>query len=135
MRILVQVLHVRVGGGTVEVVVALLHVFAMVAFVAVQPEESFFENRIVAIPKGEGETGSLVTVADAGDAVFVPAVGFGAGMVVGEAGPDFVRVVGVVFANSAPGAFGNVRSPAFPMGSAGSGLGESMVLGRERRNS
>src|SRR5579862_7298729 len=38
LRIFVQALHVAVGGSGIEVVIALLHIFAMVALVAAQAE-------------------------------------------------------------------------------------------------
>ena len=42
MRILVQHLHVGVGGGAVEVVVDFLHVLAMIALNARKPEQPLF---------------------------------------------------------------------------------------------
>ena len=71
-------------GRGVEVVVELLDVFAVVAFAAGQPEEPLFEDRVLAVPQGQGKAEALLVVADAGDAVFAPAVGAAAGVVVGE---------------------------------------------------
>ena len=50
MRILVEHLHVGVGWHVVEVKIVLLDVLAVIAFVAGQPEEPFFEDRILAVP-------------------------------------------------------------------------------------
>ena len=75
LRVLVQVLHVGVRGRAVQVVVALLDVLAMIALVAGQAEEAFFQDRIAAVPQRDGEADVLVAVADARDAIFIPAIG------------------------------------------------------------
>ena len=66
----------------VEVEVVLLDVLAVIAFVAGEAEEALLEDRVAAVPEREGEADVLVAVADAGDAVLVPAVGARAGVVV-----------------------------------------------------
>ena len=50
VRIFVEVLHIGMRRGGVEVKVVLLDVLGMIAFIAGQPEEPFFEYRILAIP-------------------------------------------------------------------------------------
>ena len=75
LRILVQALHVGVRGRGIQVVVALLDIFAVIALVAAQAEEALFEDGIAPIPERERETQALMVVADAGDAVLAPAVG------------------------------------------------------------
>ena len=124
LGILVQVFHVGVRRGGVEIEVVLLHVFAMVPFAPGEPEEAFFENRIPAIPQGQGKTESLMVVADPGQTVFAPAVGPGAGMVMRKKVPR--GAVGtVVFAHRAPLAFGEVRPPPPPVRRAFLGLLQS----------
>ena len=93
LRILVEILHVGVRGRAVEVEVILLDVFAVIALFAGEAEEAFFEDGVAAIPEREREADLLMTVADAGDAVFVPAVSARAGVVVGKVFPG--RAVGL----------------------------------------
>ncbi len=101
-------------GSVVEVKVAFLYVLAVIALFAREAKETFFEEWITAIPQGDGEADLLVAVADSGQAVFIPAVGSGAGVVVREIIPG-VAVGAVVLADRAPGAFAEVGSPAFPV--------------------
>ena len=51
LRVLVEVLHVRVGRRAVEVEVVLLDVLAVVAFTVGQPEQPLLEDRILAVPQ------------------------------------------------------------------------------------
>ena len=93
----------------------------MVPFAPGEPEEAFFENRIPAIPQGQGKTEPLMVVADPGQTVFAPAIGSGAGMVMRKKVPR--GAVGtVVFAYRAPLAFGKVRPPPPPVRRAFLGL-------------
>ena len=62
-------------GRVVEVEVALLDVLAVVALVAGEAEESLLEDGVAAVPQRQGEADALMAVADAGEAVFVPAIG------------------------------------------------------------
>src|SRR5512140_2419869 len=98
----------------VEVVVELLHVLAVVAFLAAQAEEPLLDDGIAAVPEREREAEELVPIADAGDAVLAPAVRARAGVVVGKVFPGRA-VRAVVLAHRAPGALGDVRSPALPV--------------------
>ena len=50
MRILVQVPHVRVRRSAVEIEVAFLDILAVIALAVGQSEETFLENRILAVP-------------------------------------------------------------------------------------
>ena len=124
LGVLVEVLHVRVRWRAIEVEVVLLHVLAMVAFAVGQPEEPLFENRILAVPEGQAEAEALLVVGNAGDAVFAPAVGARAGMVVREEVPG-VAVLAVVLAHGAPLSFTEVRPPLFPGGLQLAGLVQS----------
>ena len=91
-------------GRAVEVEVVFLDVLAVIALVAGEAEEAFFQDRIALVPQRDRETDRLVTVADAGQAVFVPAIGARAGVIVREIFPGGA-VRAVVFAHRAPGAF------------------------------
>ena len=118
LRILVEVLHVRMGRRAVEVEVVLLDVLAVIAFAVGQAEQAFLEDRVLAVPQGQREAEPLLVVGDAGQAVLAPAVGAGAGLVVGEVVPG-VAALAVVLADGAPLAFAEVRAPLFPGGLLG----------------
>ena len=63
----------------------------------------------------ERETEQLLVVADPAQAVLVPPVGAGAGVVVGEVVPG-VAVAAVVLTHRAPRPLGEIRSPSQPRG-------------------
>ncbi len=129
LRILVQHLHVTVGRRVVEIEPVFLGVLAVVAFVAREPEHALFEDGIASIPQGQGEDQKLVTIADAGNAVFTPAIGLAARHVVGEKFPG-TTVGAVVLAHAAPGTFADVRSPLAPgRDRAGMFLAQPLMLG------
>jgi hypothetical protein len=87
LRISVQAFHVAVRRRVIEVEVALLDVFAVIAFVVGQAEEPFLEKRIPAVPEGEREADVLMSVAETGETVLVPAVGARSGVVVRKVFP------------------------------------------------
>ena len=114
LRILVEILHVRVRRRAVEVEVVLLHVLAVVALAVGQSEEPLLEDRILPVPQGQREAEALLVVGNAGQAVFAPAVGARAGLIVGEEIPG-VTVLAVVLAHGSPLALAEVRSPLLPV--------------------
>ena len=114
LRIFVQKFQIRAGGRGVEVVVILFDVFAVIPFPVGEAEKPLFEDRIFFVPQRERETDVLMAVAEAADAVFAPAIGARARVIVREIIPG-VAVRAVVFANRAPLAFGKIRPPALPM--------------------
>src|SRR5581483_6214680 len=117
LGILVERAHVGVRRRVLEVVVALLHVLAMIALGPREAEESLFENRIMPIPERHREAQAALPVAGAEETGFTPAVGATPGVIVWDIVPD-VAVRGVVLANGAPLAFGQVRTPARPVADA-----------------
>src|SRR5690349_5517538 len=129
LGIFVEHAHVAVRGRRVEIEVALFHVFAVIALIAGEAEEPFFEDGIAAVPQREAEAHHLVTVADSADAVFAPTISTRTGVVVRKILPG--RAVGaVVFANRAPLALGKIRAPALPMFLACARFFQAMVFGR-----
>src|SRR5262249_10515752 len=74
-----------------------------------------FQDGILLVPQRERETDPLMAIADARDAVFVPAIGARSRVVVREVPPG-VAVRAVVFANRAPGTFAEIRTPTLPVG-------------------
>src|SRR4029079_18720641 len=129
LRVLVEVLQVRVRRRAVEVEPVLLDVLAVVALAVREAEHPLLEDRVRAVPQGEREAEALALVGDAGDAVLAPAVGARARLVVGEVAPG-VAVVAVVLAHRPPLALAEVRAPRLPRGPPGAGVVEAAVLGR-----
>ena len=127
LRVLVQVLHVRVRRRAVEVEVVLLDVLAVVALAVGQPEGTLLEDRVLAVPQRQREAQHLVVVADAGQAVLAPAVGARPRLVVGEVVPG-VAVVAVVLAHRAPLPLAQVGSPLLPGNAARLRLVEPFLL-------
>ena len=106
----------------VEIEVILLDVLAVVAFVAGQAEEALLQDRIAPVPQSERKADLLMAIADAGDAVLIPAIGSGTRVIVRKVLPGGA-VRAVVLANRSPGALAEVGSPALPMFLAVVGLG------------
>ena len=76
---------------------------------------------------GEREAEPHLVVAEAGDAVLAPAIGAGAGLVVGKAVPG-VAVRAVVLANGAPLALAEVGPPLPPRDAVLAGLTQALLL-------
>src|SRR5580704_2561702 len=74
VRVLVEVLHVRVGGSASEVKVVLLYVLAMIAFAVGQAEKPLLKDRILAVPQRNREAQHAMNVANPGQTVFAPTV-------------------------------------------------------------
>ena len=125
MRVLIQSLHVAVRRRAIEVVVALLDVFAMVSFGTRHAEQAFFDDRVTAIPQSDRETESALTVTDTQQTVFTPPIGSAASLIVREVTPSGITAFAVIFANSAPLAFRQVRSPTLPILFSFSGVDEA----------
>ena len=128
LRVLVQILHVRVRRRAVEVEVVLLDVLAVVALAVGQAEGALLQDRVAAVPQRQREAQHLVVVADAGQAVLAPAVGARARLVMAEVVPG-VAVVAVVLAHRAPLAFAEVRAPLLPVRLACARLVKPLLLG------
>src|SRR5262249_53621792 len=116
------------AGGGVEVIVQLLDVLAVVALGVGEAEEPFLEDGVAAVPQGEGEAEPALAVADAQQPVLAPAVGPATGMVVGER-PPAVAGGGVILADGAPLALGQVGPPKLPGAAA---LGQPGAFGAGR---
>jgi len=115
LRIFVEIFHERVGGRAVQLVVILFDVLTVVAFAVRQAEEPFLQNGVISVPASQADAEALLVVGVAGDAVFAPAIGARASLIVREVVPGGT-IVAVVFADSAPLAFAEVGAPFFPRG-------------------
>src|SRR5262245_19214989 len=114
LRILVQGLHVGMRRRVVEVEVAFLYVFAVIAFWATQSKEPFFQKRIQAIPHSHSKADQLMPVAQSRNAILAPAIGARSRLIVCEVSPSIASRT-VVFTNRAPRALTEVGSPALPV--------------------
>ena len=114
LRVLVEVLHVRMGRRAVEVEVVLLDVLAVVALAVGEAEEPLLEDGVLAVPQGQREAEVLPVVGEAGQAVLAPAVGARAGLVVREVVPG-VAALAVVLAHRAPLPLAEVGPPLLPV--------------------
>src|SRR6266496_2674384 len=86
----------------------------MVAFAAGKSEGTLFQNRIATVPKRERETDCLMAIADARQAVFVPAKGTRPCVIVRQIVPRRA-IRAVVFTHGPPRALTEVRAPALPV--------------------
>src|SRR5262249_37642731 len=110
----------------------LLDVLAVIAFAVGQPEQAFLQDGVLAVPEGQREAEPLLVVGNAGQAVFAPAIGAGARLVVAEIIPG-VAVLAVVFADRAPLAFAEVWAPLLPGGLLVVGFFQTFVFGDHRK--
>src|SRR6185436_11524879 len=108
LRILIQVLHVRVRRRRIYIEVILLDVLTVVSLTTGQAKQTFFQDRIVTVPQREGETDLLMSIRDSCDSIFVPAVSARPSVIVWKVVPGgAVRTV--IFTNRAPGTFAEIR--------------------------
>jgi hypothetical protein len=61
-----------------------LNIFAVVPLAVGEPKETLLQDRVPAIPQGNGEAGPLMAIADAGQPLFIPAEGPCAAVVCGK---------------------------------------------------
>ena len=129
LRILVEELHVRMGGRAIEVEVVLLHVLAVIALAVGQAEHALLEDRVLAVPERQGKAETLPVVAQAGDAVLAPVIGARSRLIVGEVVPG-VAVLAVVLPDRAPLPFAEIRPPLLPGDSAAPCFFQARLLRR-----
>src|SRR5205809_1869259 len=114
LRILVEILHVRVCRRAVEIKIVLFDVLAVVAFASSETKQPFLEYGVPSVPQCKRKADQLMTVGDSGDAVFIPTVCLRTRVIVRQVVP--CRAVrAVVFADGSPCPFTQIRSPAFPV--------------------
>ena len=86
----------------------------MVALGTGHPVEPFLEDRVLLVPKGKGQAEALFDIAEPGEAVLAPAVGAGAGLVVGQVVPRLDLLAAVVLPDRPPRPLAQVGTPAVP---------------------
>ena len=131
LGILVEVFHVGVGRGAVEVEVVLLHILAVVPLAVGQSEQPLLQDRVLPVPQGQAEAEALLVIGNTGDAVLPPAVGAGTGLIVGEEIPG-VTVRAVVLPHRSPLTFAQVGPPLLPGGCIRSSFFKSGLFGIHR---
>src|SRR5262249_29710633 len=114
LRVVVAPAVPRVARRRVEGPPVLLGVLAVVPLVPGQPEDALLQDGVAAVPEREPEAKALLDVAEAGQAVFAPAIRARAGVVVREVLPGGAAGA-VVLAHSAPLALAQVRAPQVPV--------------------
>jgi hypothetical protein len=114
LRVLVQVLEIRVRRRRVEVEVVFLDVLAVIAFAIGESEQPLLQDRIGAVPQRQRDAQPLPIVGQSRQAVFTPAVGAGARLIVREVIPG-VSALAVVLTHRAPLSLAQVRTPASPL--------------------
>ena len=133
LRVLVEVLHVRMRRRAVEVEVVLFDIFAVIALTVGQPIQAFLKNRVAAVPQRHRKTDPLQIVRDAGQAIFPPAVCTPAGMVMGEVVPR-VTPFAVVLADRSPLSLAKVGPPLLPGGFLLAIFSQSDLFGGHRHS-
>ena len=84
----IQTPHVGVRGRRVEVVVEFFYVLTVVALVVGQAEHALLQDRVLAVPQGQGEAQPALAVGQSEDAVLAPAICSAAGLVMREIAPS-----------------------------------------------
>src|SRR5258708_12154243 len=97
----------------IQVVIELLHVFAMICLIVGKAEETFLQNRVMAIPQSNRQTKALLIVTDASDPVLAPAIRSTARMIVTEVFPRGAAAR-IVFSYCSPLPFTEIGPPASP---------------------
>lgn len=127
MGVFVEGFGVGMGGGGIEVVVAFFDVFAVIALVTAEAEQAFFEDGIASIPENRGKAHQALVIAPPLKAIFAPAVGAEAGVIVRE-GPPTKPAFGIVFAHGSPLAFAEEWAPLPPWRVGRGSVGKSLAF-------
>src|SRR5262245_23353240 len=115
------------GRRAVDIEVILLDILAMVAFIIGQAKQTFLEDRVLAVPQGQGQAKLLLIIRNTGQAIFPPAVGAGASLVVTEVFPGVAGIT-IIFTNGSPLPLAEVRSPLSPGGILLASFYQSLLL-------
>src|SRR4029077_5136366 len=113
LRVLVEVLHVRMRRRAVDVEVVLLDILAVVRLVVGESEQALLEDRVALVPQRHGKAQPLLVIADSSKPILAPAVRPRARLVMAEVVPG-IAIFAVVLAHRAPLALAQIGSPFLP---------------------
>src|SRR5579863_1778169 len=113
LRIFVEILHVGVRGGTIEVEIIFLYVLAVIPFTVGQAKEAFLQDGVGTVPQCEGEAEFLFFIRNSSETVFAPVVGARASLVMREVIPRGT-IGAVILSNRSPLTLAQVWTPLFP---------------------
>jgi hypothetical protein len=94
--ILVKILHVRMRRRGIKIVIQLLDILSVIALMTSDTKEPLLQNGVYSIPKSQRKAQVLMIVADAGQAIFTPAICTGSCLRMRKMGPG-IAIVGVIF--------------------------------------
>jgi hypothetical protein len=114
-------------GCGVKIVVVLFNIFSMVAFMAVQSEQSFLKDSVLSVPESQRQTEILLIVRNSGDSIFSPSIGSTASMVVWEIFPGGAEPA-VVLSYGAPLPLCQIRTPLPPRVPGAIALCQALLL-------
>src|ERR1041385_6970834 len=95
------------GRRAVEIEVILLHVLAMIAFAVGQTEEALFKDGVLPVPQRQREAELLLVIGNPCQAIFSPAIGARAGLIVCKVIPCIASLA-VILAYRSPLSFTQV---------------------------
>ena len=90
-----------------------LDVLAVIAFRSAAAEQTFLQNVILLVPQRDAQADPTLSITKAQQAIFAPAIGATAGMIMRKRVPAFA-IRRIILADCAPLSFGQLRAPAFP---------------------
>ena len=85
----------------------------MVAFIAGQPEDALFQDRVAAVPQGKGKAENLPVIAQSTEAVLVPAINTRTRVLMRKEFPGLAEGA-VILAHRSPGALAQIGTPPAP---------------------
>src|SRR6516162_8910073 len=115
------------GRRAVEKKIVFFYILAVIPLLIGQTEHPLFKDAILFIPQCHGQADMLLVIAKSTNAVFVPAIGSVAGMVMRKIVPG-ITVCAVVFAHGSPGALTKIGTPTLPIGLACEILSQATLL-------
>ena len=124
---------IGVARHSVEIIIELLDVLAVIALRVGKAEKPLLEDRILAVPEREPEAEKLAVVAEAGDRILAPAIGAAACLVVADEVPG-IAIPAVILAHGAPLAIADIGAPAAPRLGAVSNGAQAGPFGVDRRS-
>src|SRR5579863_8644478 len=113
LRVFVEHFHIGVRRQSIQIVVELLDVFAVISFSVRETEKTLLQEGIAAVPKSDAHANSELVVGVSGKSVFAPTIGATAGVLVRQILPS--RTVGaIILTHRSPLPFAEIGAPESP---------------------